>query len=77
MGAIDDLSAEVTDVERCERFVLQRLQALGFDRAYRVALTSPADDLQVVRAIVPRMEVFNDAVSRLGVRLRDHARACA
>jgi len=77
MSAVDDHSATVTTVERCETLVLDRLAALGFDRVYRVAFSAPDDDLQVVRVIIPRIEFFNDAISRIGVRLRDHARASA
>jgi ribosomal protein S12 methylthiotransferase accessory factor len=77
MGAVDDHSATITTVETCEAFVLGRLGELGFDRVYRVAFCAPGDELQVVRVIVPRMEYFSDAISRIGVRLRDHARASA
>jgi ribosomal protein S12 methylthiotransferase accessory factor len=75
MDAIDDHSQTVTSVERCAEHIFRRFAELGFDRTYRVALSSRSDDLQVVRVIVPRMEMFNESVSRLGVRLRDHARA--
>jgi ribosomal protein S12 methylthiotransferase accessory factor len=73
MNAVDDTSATVTSVEACEKMLLERLERLGFDRVYRVVLTRPDDDLQVVRVIVPRAEMFSDTVPRLGVRLRDHA----
>jgi ribosomal protein S12 methylthiotransferase accessory factor len=73
MDAVDDLSATVTSVETCAAVVLERLSALGFERVYRVTFTSPEDDLQVVRVIVPRAELFTENVPRLGVRLRDHA----
>jgi ribosomal protein S12 methylthiotransferase accessory factor len=73
MHAVDDTSATVTSVEACEKMLLERLERLGFDRVYRVVLTRPDDDLQVVRVIVPRAEMFSDTVPRLGVRLRDHA----
>jgi ribosomal protein S12 methylthiotransferase accessory factor len=73
MRAVDDASATVTSVETCEQMLLERLERLGFDRIYRVVLTRPGDDLQVVRVIVPRAEMFGETVRRLGVRLRDHA----
>ena len=62
-------------VEACEELVLRRFRELGFAKAYRVAFSAPEDDLQIARVIVPRMELFSEAVTRFGVRLRDHARA--
>ena len=75
MQAVDDHGARVKNVEDCEAYVLNRFATLGFDRVYRVAFSAPGDDLQVVRVIVPRMEMFNELVPRLGVRLRNHAQA--
>jgi ribosomal protein S12 methylthiotransferase accessory factor len=75
MQGVDDSSASITSVDRCEEVMLERLTALGFPRVYRVVYTEPGDDLHVVRVIVPRAEMFNESVSRLGVRLRDHLRA--
>jgi ribosomal protein S12 methylthiotransferase accessory factor len=77
MDAIDDHEGSIRTVDDCEAFVLERLRALGFDRAYQVVFTGPGDALQVVRVVVPRMEMFSEALARVGVRLRDHARACA
>jgi ribosomal protein S12 methylthiotransferase accessory factor len=73
MHAIDDASATVTSVEQCDAVLRERLGALGFDRVYRVVLTRPEDELQVVRVIVPRAEMFTESLPRVGVRLRDHA----
>jgi ribosomal protein S12 methylthiotransferase accessory factor len=73
MDAIDDLSATVTSVESCAKVVLERLASLGFERVYRVAFSAPEEELQVVRVIVPRAELYSESVPRLGVRLRDHA----
>jgi ribosomal protein S12 methylthiotransferase accessory factor len=77
MSAVDDHSATITTVDRCEEYVLGRLAELGFDRAYRVAFCAPGDELQVVRVIVPRIEFFSETISRIGIRLRDHAQASA
>lgn len=77
MQAVDDHTRTVQTVEDCEAHVLRRFALMGLDRVYRVAFSAPGDELQVVRVIVPRMEMFNESVSRLGVRLRDHARASA
>ncbi len=65
---------EVTTVERCEEVVLSALAAAGMTRAYRVRFSRPDDDLQVVRVIVPKLELFGDSVFRVGARLRAHAR---
>jgi len=74
-GSVDDHSESVKTVEQCERFVVGRLAALGFDKAYHVAFCRPDDDLQVVRVIVPRLEFFDESLARVGPRLRDHAHA--
>jgi ribosomal protein S12 methylthiotransferase accessory factor len=74
MASVDDLSDTVTSVESCKAVLFERLGALGFGRVYRVTLTASSDDLQVVRVIVPRAELFIESVPRVGVRLRDHAR---
>ncbi|HEY2514701.1 MAG TPA: YcaO-like family protein [Polyangiaceae bacterium] len=74
MHAIDDWSADVKSVEACRDMLLECLVTLGFGHVYQVPLTRPEDELQVVRVIVPRAEMFTETVPRVGVRLRDHAR---
>jgi ribosomal protein S12 methylthiotransferase accessory factor len=71
---VDDHSDAVTTIDAAERFVLSRLRACGFDEAYALPLTRSRDLLQVVRVIVPRLEVFGETIRRVGPRLRDHAR---
>jgi ribosomal protein S12 methylthiotransferase accessory factor len=73
-GEVDDHHEAVTTVDACLAFVLDRLRACGFDRAYRVAFCAPKDDLHVARVIVPRLEMFNESIARVGPRLRDHAK---
>jgi ribosomal protein S12 methylthiotransferase accessory factor len=73
--AIDDHAERVTTIDACERFVLERLRACDLREAYAATLTRPSDPLQVVRVVVPRMEVFDDTLQRVGPRLRDHASA--
>ena len=75
LAELDDHRDAVTSVEGCEGFLLETLAGLGFDRVYRVAFCSPEDELQVVRVIVPRLELFTHSVFRVGPRLRDHASA--
>jgi ribosomal protein S12 methylthiotransferase accessory factor len=77
MQEVDDHAGEVDTVERAERLLLERLAARGMRRAYRVAFCAPEDELQVVRVVVPRMEMFHQTLPRFGARLRDHARALA
>jgi ribosomal protein S12 methylthiotransferase accessory factor len=75
LGGVDDHRDTVTSVAQCERFLLRTLATHGFDRVYRVAFCAPDDELQVVRVIVPRLELFTHTVFRVGPRLRDHASA--
>lgn len=72
---VDDHAAATGTIEACEAFVLARLAAAGLRRVLRVVFTTAKDDLQVVRVIVPRLELFSESIVRLGPRLRDHARA--
>jgi ribosomal protein S12 methylthiotransferase accessory factor len=74
-SALEDHATEVTTVARGLRFLLRRLAAAGMPRAYRVVLTRERDELQVVKVIVPGLEMFSDKLRRVGRRLRDHARA--
>lgn len=74
MSAVDDHTTTVTTVERCQAFVLERLAAQGMPRAYRIPFCAPRDPLQVVRVIVPGLEMFHETLPRVGPRLRDHAR---
>jgi ribosomal protein S12 methylthiotransferase accessory factor len=55
-------------IDDCEALLLAKLP-----RVYRVILCD--DDLKVVRVIVPGLELFNESSTRVGKRLRDHARA--
>jgi ribosomal protein S12 methylthiotransferase accessory factor len=74
-GDTDDESAAAKTLARAESLLLRRLGEQGMTRAYRVVFSRPGDDLQVTKVIVPRLEIFTDAVPRVGPRLRDHARA--
>ena len=74
MHAIDDHERTTTTVDRCLALLVRKLSARGFDRVYRVAFCRPEDDLQVVRVVVPRLELYNESLFRVGPRLRDHAR---
>jgi ribosomal protein S12 methylthiotransferase accessory factor len=77
MDDVDDHSKAATTVEKCEALLLDRLAANGMPRAYRVRFSRDDDELQVVRMIVPRLEMYDETISRVGQRLRDHARASA
>jgi ribosomal protein S12 methylthiotransferase accessory factor len=74
MSAVADHSATVTTLDACEDLLLGRLRDQGLTRVLRVAYTAPDDALQVVRAIVPGLELFGEGIVRVGARLRDHAR---
>ncbi|HXT16915.1 MAG TPA: YcaO-like family protein [Gemmatimonadaceae bacterium] len=49
--------------------ILAHLQARGVNQVCRVALTLDADEMSVVRVIVPTLECFNRDVARVGPRL--------
>jgi ribosomal protein S12 methylthiotransferase accessory factor len=72
---VDDCSDLAKTVPGCEELLLGRLAGLGFHQSCRVALSLPEDDLQVVRVLVPGLELFNETVYRVGPRLRQHALA--
>lgn len=76
MQEVDD-HAEIDTLERAECLLLERLAGRGMKRAYRVAFCAPEEELQAVRVVVPRMEMFHQTLPRFGARLRDHARAHA
>ncbi len=75
LASVEDLRRETPTIGKCETLVLKLLRAAGMTKAYRVVFSRPRDDLHVVRVIVPRLEVFDEAILRVGQRLRDHARA--
>ena len=77
MHELPDHAGEVDDRGARRALLLDRLGARGMRRAYRVAFCAPEDELQVVRVVVPRMEMFHQTLPRFGARLRDHARARA
>ena len=66
---VRDFAATAPSVERLEALVLRRLRAAGLRGVYRVTLTRPEHPLQVVRVVVPRMEVFTESLGRVGPRL--------
>jgi ribosomal protein S12 methylthiotransferase accessory factor len=55
--------------------LLIRLKEIGFDAVCRVVLTAPEHPVQVVRIVVPRMELFEYKQQRVGPRLLEHVRA--
>ena len=75
MDAIDDHEATTSTLEPCEALLVRGLHRVGLRRVYRVAFTRPDEDLQIVRVIVPGLELFRGSLQRVGARLRDHARA--
>jgi ribosomal protein S12 methylthiotransferase accessory factor len=73
-GETSDRSEGALTLARAESFLLARLRACGMPRALRVVFTRPGEDLQVVKVIVPGLEMFSDTIRRVGPRLRDHVR---
>jgi ribosomal protein S12 methylthiotransferase accessory factor len=71
---VEDHAREATTIARALSLLVARLAAAGLRRVYRVCLTRPDEKLQVVRMIVPGLELFNETTQRVGFRIREHAR---
>ncbi len=59
----------IPDVPAALALLLERLAAAGFDRVLRVRLTPPELPLQVVKVVVPGLEIVNPPIDRAGARL--------
>jgi len=73
--SLGDAGAECQTVEEGMAFLLEALRRQKLERVLRVVFTEPADSVQAVRVIVPKLEHFRESTQRIGKRLRDHARA--
>src|SRR5579871_683489 len=74
--SIDDLpdgSHRATTLKSTLEVMVEALEAVGLKRIYRVPYTAPDADLQVVRILVPKLELFVEGCPRVGIRLRDYA----
>ena len=69
---IPDHAAMTPDVESAYVFLSEALGRCGMTRICRTAFTTPEDVLQVVRIVVPGLEMWDDRSRRVGPRLRDY-----
>jgi ribosomal protein S12 methylthiotransferase accessory factor len=72
---VDDHARTASTIARCLQLLLVRLAKKGLRRVYRVTFTRPDEGLQVVRMIVPGLELFTETSYRVGFRIREHARS--
>jgi ribosomal protein S12 methylthiotransferase accessory factor len=70
---IPDWSREINSIEDCYQLLLGQLEKAGFNRICCVALTPPAEALQVVRVVIPGLEAFDPNRQRVGPRLNRYA----
>jgi ribosomal protein S12 methylthiotransferase accessory factor len=68
-GEVPDLIDQAPDVQSALALLLERLAAHGFRFALRVPITPPDMPIQVVRVLIPGMEMFCHGVERMGPRL--------
>ena len=61
--------APVADVDAALALLVARAQAAGFERVLRVRLTPPELPLQVVKVVVPGLELIAPPIDRVGPRL--------
>lgn len=71
---IRDYSKVATNLESALKLLLSALDRNGFKHVLRVIYTPENFPLQVVRILVPGLECFNQATTRIGLRLRDYVR---
>jgi ribosomal protein S12 methylthiotransferase accessory factor len=72
---IPDCAAHAGSIEAALAFLVERLRENGLDRVLRAVLTPRNFPVHVVRAIVPRLELFAHGIYRLGPRLKPYLHA--
>lgn len=70
---VADYSPETGDIQACFDFLSALLLDHGFRWILRAVLTQEFDPVQVVRVVVPRMELFAKHIARVGPRLGEFA----
>jgi len=53
--------------------LLGLLKKNGFNYVLRVAYSKPEEPLQIVKIIIPKMELFSNETRKIGIRLRNFA----
>jgi ribosomal protein S12 methylthiotransferase accessory factor len=75
LAQVPDHAGTATDLSSALDVLLDTLARNGFKHVLRVVYTPPDLPLQVLRVLVPRLECFTEATTRVGVRLRDYVKA--
>lgn len=68
----DDFSTPVSSLLEAIGWMVERLQACGFNQVIVIRHTRPGDPVQVVRVIVPGLEGYHFSHSKLGARSVHH-----
>lgn len=68
----DDFSVSATSVLEAIGWMVERLEACGFDQVIVIRHSQPGDPVQVVRVIVPGLEGYPFSYSRPGARSKQY-----
>ena len=69
---IEEMDWKCTDLESYLEMLVNFLKDLGFPLVLRLAYTQPDEPIQIVKIIVPKMEMFAKDTLKVGKRLRDY-----
>ncbi|MDJ0683025.1 MAG: YcaO-like family protein [Xenococcaceae cyanobacterium MO_167.B52] len=70
---IQDFSKNLNSIPQLLNNVIINIKANNINSICRIVLTKESDPLSVIRIIIPKMENFNAASLRVGIRLRNYA----
>jgi ribosomal protein S12 methylthiotransferase accessory factor len=76
-SSIDCQEAVIPTIESAWELLIERLQRVGLSTVLRVLLSDAADNIAVVRIIIPGLEAFEPGLKRVGPRLLTHVKQSA
>jgi ribosomal protein S12 methylthiotransferase accessory factor len=76
-SSIDCQEAAIPTIESAWELLIERLQRIGLSTVLRVLLSEAAEDISVVRIIIPGLEVFEPGLKRVGPRLLTYVKQSA
>ncbi|PSS57873.1 hypothetical protein C6382_08290 [Pseudomonas sp. BBP2017] len=76
-SSIDCQEAKIPTIESAWELLIERLQSVGLSTVLRVLLSKTADDISVVRIIIPGLEAFEPGLKRVGPRLLTYVKQSA
>ncbi|WP_277533210.1 YcaO-like family protein [Pseudomonas baetica] len=76
-SSIDCQEAAIPTIESAWELLIERLQRVGLSTVLRVLLSKAAEDISVVRIIIPGLEVFEPGLKRVGPRLLTYVKQSA